>query len=63
MKSFSLTRQELYEQVWFKPMVTLSKEYSLSDNGLRKICKKYDVPIPPMRHWQEVLKFLRMMRI
>lgn len=54
MKTFSLTRQELYEQVWTKPMVTLAKEYSLSDNGLRKICKKYDVPIPPMGHWQKI---------
>lgn len=54
MKTFSLTRQELYEQVWSKPMVTLAKEYSLSDNGLRKICKKHDVPIPPMGHWQKV---------
>lgn len=35
-------------------MVTLAKEYSLSDNGLRKICKKYDVPIPPMGHWQKI---------
>mgnify|MGYP003639243571 CR=1 FL=1 len=54
MKTFSLTRQELYEQVWSKPMVTLAKEYSLSDNGLRKMCKKYDVPIPPMGHWQKI---------
>ena len=54
MKTFSLTREELYEQVWSKPMVTLAKEYSLSDNGLRKICKKYDVPIPPMGHWQKI---------
>ena len=53
MKTIELTRQELYEQVWSKPMVTLAKEYSLSDNGLRKICKKYDVPIPPMGHWQK----------
>lgn len=40
MKTFSLTRQKLYEQVWPKPMITLAKEYSLSDNnGLRKVCK------------------------
>lgn len=54
MKTFSLTRQELYEQVWSRPMITLAKEYSLSDNGLRKICNKYDVPIPPMGHWQKI---------
>ena len=54
MKTISLTRQELYEQVWSKPMVTLAKEYFLSDNGLRKICKKNDIPIPPMGHWQKI---------
>lgn len=54
MKTFSLSRQELYEQVWSKPMVTLAKEYSLSDNGLRKICKKNDIPIPPMGYWQKI---------
>ncbi len=54
MKTFSLTRQELYEQVWSKPMITLANEYSLSDNRLRKICKKYNIPIPPIGHWQKI---------
>jgi len=54
MKPFSLTRLELYEKVWSKPMVTLAKEFNLSDNGLRKICKKHNVPIPPMGHWQKI---------
>lgn len=54
MKIFSLTRQELYKQVWSKPMITLAKEYSLSDNGLRKICKKFNIPIPPMGYWQKI---------
>lgn len=54
MKTSILTRKELYEQVWSKPMVTLAKEYCLSDNGLRKICKKHNIPIPPMGHWQKI---------
>lgn len=54
MKTFSLTRQSLYEQVWSKPMVTLAKEFNLSDKGLREICKKNDIPIPPMGHWQKI---------
>jgi hypothetical protein len=54
MKPFSLKRLELYEKVWSKPMVTLAKEFNLSDNGLRKICKKNDIPIPPMGHWQKI---------
>lgn len=49
-----LTRQELYDKVWSKPMVVLAKEFNLSDNGLRKICKKYDIPMPVMGHWQKI---------
>ncbi len=49
-----LTRQELYDLVWSKPMTTLAKEFNLSDNGLRKICKKNDIPLPNAGHWAKV---------
>ena len=49
-----LSRQELYDMVWSKPMTTLAKEFNLSDNGLRKICKKYDIPMPKVGHWEKV---------
>lgn len=54
MNVFILSRQELYEKVWSKPMVILAKEFNLSDNGLRKICKKHDIPTPLMGHWQKI---------
>lgn len=54
MKTFSLTREELYDQVWSKPMTSLAKEYFLSDNGLRKICKNFDIPIPQVGYWQKI---------
>lgn len=40
--------------VWSKPMTTLAKEFNLSDNGLRKICKKNDIPMPKVGHWEKV---------
>lgn len=49
-----LSRKQLYDIVWSKPMTQLAKEFGLSDNGLRKICKKYDIPMPKMGHWQKV---------
>ncbi len=49
-----LSRKELYDFVWSKPLLQLSKEFGLSDNGLRKICKKYYIPLPKMGHWQKV---------
>ena len=48
-KKFS--RQELYEKVWQTPMTQLAKQYGLSDVGLAKICKKYDIPRPPRGYW------------
>ena len=30
------------------------KKYKISDNGLRKICKRINVPIPAMGHWQKI---------
>lgn len=52
----TLTRQQLYDLAWTTPMMLLAKQFQLSDNGLRKICRKYDIPIPKIGYWQK-LKF------
>ena len=46
-----LTRTELYEQVWTTPMRRLAPQYGLSDVGLAKICKKLNIPRPPVGYW------------
>jgi hypothetical protein len=45
------SRVELYELVWSKPMTHLAKELGLSDVGLRKICVKFGIPLPPRGYW------------
>lgn len=45
------TRQELFELVWSMPMTKLSKQFELSDVGLRKICVKHQIPLPLQGHW------------
>ncbi|WZB75173.1 hypothetical protein WJ972_00540 [Achromobacter insuavis] len=35
-------------------MTKLCREYGLSDNGLRKICKVLSVPTPPAGHWMKL---------
>ena len=47
------SREELYELIWSEPLVTLSKRFGLSDNGLRKRCKAMRVPTPPPGYWQK----------
>ena len=49
-----LTRNELYNKVWEKPMVQLAKEFGISDRGLAKICKKYDIPRPGLGYWAKL---------
>lgn len=45
------SRQELFELVWSMPMTKLSKQFELSDVGLRKICVKHQIPLPLQGHW------------
>ncbi|WP_156884549.1 hypothetical protein [Stappia stellulata] len=35
-------------------MTKLAKEFNLSDQGLAKICKKFDVPRPPRGYWAKL---------
>jgi hypothetical protein len=42
----TIKREELYEQVWSVPIVKRAAQYGLSDNGLRKVCKRLNVPVP-----------------
>ena len=44
----TLTRKELYDKVWSQPVHTLAKEYGISDVGLKKICKRRDIPTPAL---------------
>jgi hypothetical protein len=48
------TREELYNLVWKTPLSQLAKKYNISDNGLRKVCKRLDIPLPKNGHWQKI---------
>lgn len=54
MEKESLTREELYNMVWETPLIQLAKKYNLSDNGLRKKCKKYNILLPPVGYWSKL---------
>jgi AcrR family transcriptional regulator len=53
-KSISLTRKELYQKVWSKPLSVVAKEVDLSSNALAKICNRLLVPYPSRGHWAKV---------
>ncbi len=47
------TRQEFFELVWSTPMQQLAKQFKLSDVGLAKACKRFNIPRPERGHWQK----------
>jgi len=50
-KPVTLSREELYAQVWATPISRLAAQYGVSGNGLAKICGRLHVPYPPRGHW------------
>lgn len=54
MDQVILSRKELYELVWKESMLSLSKRFDISDVGLRKICLRMEVPVPPAGYWVKI---------
>ncbi len=50
----NLSRQDLYELVWSKPMSELAKDFGLSDVALAKRCRKLGIPVPGRGYWARV---------
>lgn len=47
----ALTRDELFEQVWQRPMTKVAADYEISDVALKKICVKHRIPVPGRGYW------------
>jgi AcrR family transcriptional regulator len=46
-----LTRRELYQRVWTRPLSAVARDLALSSNGLSKICDRLNIPYPGRGHW------------
>lgn len=46
-----LTREELYNLVWAKPMTQVAQEFEISDRAMAKLCAKRQVPVPSRGYW------------
>ena len=57
-----VTREELYEEIWRRPVRTVAAEWGVSNVALAKICKKLDVPRPRVGHWTRLLHGHRLPR-
>jgi hypothetical protein len=48
------TREELHEKVWSTPMQKLAVEFGFSDREFAKLCRRYEVPVPPRGYWARI---------
>lgn len=46
-----ITREELYRQVWARPVMKVAADYGVSNVALKKICKRHGIPVPGRGHW------------
>lgn len=53
-KPMTLSREDLYELAWSKPISELAKDFGISDVGLAKRCKRLSVPVPGRGYWARV---------
>ena len=54
MEKIILTREELYDLVWSKPVAALLRKYDIKNSELRKILTEMNIPTPEMGHWQRL---------
>lgn len=52
--SLILSREDLYELVWSKPMLELAKDFEISDVALAKRCKRLAIPVPGRGYWARI---------
>jgi hypothetical protein len=50
----TLSREDLYELAWSKPMSELAKDFGISDVALAKRCRKLRIPVPGRGYWARV---------
>ncbi|MBE3065355.1 MAG: hypothetical protein IMZ69_10110 [Spirochaetes bacterium] len=50
----SITREELYQQVWAEPMIKVAARYEVCSNYLAKVCEYLNVPRPPRGFWAKL---------
>lgn len=56
METIELTRKELYDIVWSTTLSKLTQQYAYTNDGIKKLCKQFEIPMPDGSYWSR-LKF------
>ena len=51
VKEVAISRDELYDLVWSERLSDISKKYYISENGLIKKCREWNIPMPNLKYW------------
>lgn len=51
MSTITLTRDRLYKRVWTEPVTKVAAAFGLSDQAVKKKCRKWNIPTPPRSYW------------
>ena len=54
MEKIVLSRRELYDLVWSKPIASILQMYELKNSELKKILSEMSIPLPEMGYWQKI---------
>jgi hypothetical protein len=49
-----LTREQLFDLIWLKPLTTIAADLGISDVALLKRCRKLNLPTPRRGYWAKV---------
>jgi hypothetical protein len=52
-QAIEMTRQQLYDLVWLRSMGDVAASIPMAHVSLKKLCLKYQVPVPPQGHWKK----------
>ncbi|MBB4368312.1 hypothetical protein GGD63_001091 [Bradyrhizobium sp. cir1] len=47
----TISRKELFEQVWSRPMTKVAADYGVTSTALKKTCKRHKIPTPERGYW------------
>lgn len=50
----TVSREDLYEQVWSKPMTKVSADYGVTGTALKKTCDRHHIPTPERGYWAKL---------
>lgn len=49
-----MSRRQLHELVWSKPMTEIARAYGVRDQHVAQACDAYDIARPPPGYWQRL---------